>query len=1011
MTNLKVGYLFIRLSWKEKTKNRKESTYLKIIFFKVNILSSIFFNFLLFSLLLTTSSCKSNSFSKPQVVQGTLDVSSYDFIDQGNLQLDGEWDFYREIFLTENQLNSLDTLSKSSLIVPGSWNDKFTKKDQLSSFGYGTYVVKIKGNTNKNLALGILYISTASEIEHQNKIIYQSGRIANASEAHIPYKKPKIVFLENTPQEFKIIIRVSNFTTFDAGLSTVVRLGTREKIITNSEWIHFKDFFTIGSLVILGLYHIFFYIRKRNDKTPLLFGLFCLSNSLRISLAGNNSLLYNTDFYNYYIFLRLEYLTLPLGTYLSSFYITEFMESKKYKKYGFFILVTSLILVGLDLSLPVFYMTNLLIFSHINFILTSIFAITILIHSTLKKQKYSAMLLFSSLSLIVMVLNDLLNRYYIINTVQTVQIGFIFFIFSQSYIIISKYTNQYLESEQNKKISEQMAKNLEIMVSQRTNELHKQSLKVMFQKTEIENMNILIRSLNDDLRMDNIMEKIRKYIMFRFNIDNLILAKIEDRTNILKTEYCNLPQIEDKEILNKIKNFQMNIDEISFIDSILKYKKVYWLKRINLAKSLNQEKFILNLLNCQSIVFIPLFLNKKPIAVLFLFIFNSFKIGKNDMHHLTVIGEQIGGSIYNSWLIEETNRNRDITESALKNLKESQNLLIQAEKMSALSQLVSSIAHEINTPIGAIKASAQNIHKSSESIIQYTPSLLRTLDSTIYELIIKFLTEIDKSSHISTTKEERIAKKNIYNNLVSKNISNALEVSEHLSTLKLTEISDEYLPLWKDPKSSEILKLISDFYGLKQKSKIIESSVDKTSKIIYALKSYTIKDLNGNPVKYNILDGIQSILLIYENQIKQGMDLRVTYEENIPEILCYPDEINQVWTNLIYNAIQATNGRGILEVSIKKKAINRSGDSNFKDGIEVCILDNGGGIPEEIQKKIFDPFFTTKKPGEGTGLGLHICKEIIKKHGGDISFESKQGHTQFLVSLPLENDLKMVNSY
>jgi signal transduction histidine kinase len=223
--------------------------------------------------------------------------------------------------------------------------------------------------------------------------------------------------------------------------------------------------------------------------------------------------------------------------------------------------------------------------------------------------------------------------------------------------------------------------------------------------------------------------------------------------------------------------------------------------------------------------------------------------------------------------------------------------------------------------------------------------------------------------------------------------------------LKLSEISDEYLPLWNHPKSNEILRLMSDLYGLKQTSKIIEVSVDKTSKIVYALKSYTIRDIHGKPILYSITEGIQSVLIIYENQIKQGIDLNFDFEEKIPEIYCYPDEINQVWTNLIYNAVQATNGKGKLEIYIKRISFINSNTSSgsLKDGIEVCIMDNGTGIAKEIQKNIFDPFFTTKKAGEGTGLGLHVCKEIIIKHGGEIFFESQPGLTKFFVHLPYEN--------
>ena len=141
----------------------------------------------------------------------------------------------------------------------------------------------------------------------------------------------------------------------------------------------------------------------------------------------------------------------------------------------------------------------------------------------------------------------------------------------------------------------------------------------------------------------------------------------------------------------------------------------------------------------------------------------------------------------------------------------------------------------------------------------------------------------------------------------------------------------------------------------------------------------------------NIPNGIETVLTIYDNYTKHGIEIIKDFENNLPEVYCFPDELNQVWTNLIYNSIQAMGGIGKVRITV------RSFIENKKKGMLVEIEDYGPGIPEEIQDKIFEPLFTTKKAGEGTGLGLHICKQIMEKQKGSIDFESIPGKTVFRV--------------
>jgi len=135
--------------------------------------------------------------------------------------------------------------------------------------------------------------------------------------------------------------------------------------------------------------------------------------------------------------------------------------------------------------------------------------------------------------------------------------------------------------------------------------------------------------------------------------------------------------------------------------------------------------------------------------------------------------------------------------------------------------------------------------------------------------------------------------------------------------------------------------------------------------------------------------------VLYSGLLKQGCEV-VKEFERLPLLSCHADELNQVWTNLIHNALQAMNYKGVLTIK------TRLDESASRPQIMVQVTDTGQGIPPELKNRIWESFFTTKESGEGSGLGLGICKRIIEKHNGRIFFESRQGETTFTVVLPLQ---------
>ncbi|HYV11542.1 MAG TPA: ATP-binding protein, partial [Pyrinomonadaceae bacterium] len=171
----------------------------------------------------------------------------------------------------------------------------------------------------------------------------------------------------------------------------------------------------------------------------------------------------------------------------------------------------------------------------------------------------------------------------------------------------------------------------------------------------------------------------------------------------------------------------------------------------------------------------------------------------------------------------------------------------------------------------------------------------------------------------------------------------------------------------------------------------IKTATTRISELVGAIKEYSYMD-QASVQELDVHKGLDNTLLILKYKLKKK-DISVTrdYAESLPLIKAYGSELNQVWTNLIVNAVDAMSNGGTLKVRTKREPTD----------IMVEIRDNGAGIPEAVRSRIFEPFFTTKAVGEGTGLGLDTVARIVRRHRGNVRFESKPGDTCFQVRLPI----------
>src|SRR5215471_10067088 len=326
-------------------------------------------------------------------------------------------------------------------------------------------------------------------------------------------------------------------------------------------------------------------------------------------------------------------------------------------------------------------------------------------------------------------------------------------------------------------------------------------------------------------------------------------------------------------------------------------------------------------------------------------------------------------------------------------IRESTRIEQQRDRLASMGKLSAGLAHELNNPASAAKRAASQLRE-----------VLKKVRDASHELGSRELTAAQKSEI------EKLEASFVQHGEVPLDPLQLSDLEEQIDSVLRSHGQNDLWQLAADlarrnvkPEAVESLFSILDadtaraaLIRIAASVEIaslldqIESGTSRISDLVRAIKEYTYMD--QNPVQnVDIVKSLETTLTILNHKLKRGVVVLREYEPVPLLVNSFGSELNQVWTNIIDNAIDAMGGKGELRVRTYRE----------DDCVVVEIADNGPGIPPDVEARIFEPFFTTKKVGEGTGLGLDTALRIVKKHRGNIEVSSKPGDTRFQVWLPL----------
>ncbi|QIP17250.1 GHKL domain-containing protein [Spirosoma aureum] len=320
----------------------------------------------------------------------------------------------------------------------------------------------------------------------------------------------------------------------------------------------------------------------------------------------------------------------------------------------------------------------------------------------------------------------------------------------------------------------------------------------------------------------------------------------------------------------------------------------------------------------------------------------------------------------------------------------------QNEKMASLGRLSAGLAHELNNPVAAVVRSGDTL----KTHLRATPEAFKVVmnlklnDQQVDAVGEVFFKKVDHPSPVLTLLERTSLEDELTDWLDDNGIDDSMDLAGPMVDFGFTVDDLDWLleQIGNENLAGVTNWIVNNLVTEKLVREISEAS-QRISTLINSIKNYTHMDRGAGKEQIQLAEGIRSTLTLLDHKVRsKHIAVTLNLPTDLPVVCGWPGELNQVWTNLIDNAIDALPDGGKLEISSQP-------DREF---VLTRVIDNGSGIPADIRDKIFEPFFTTKEIGKGTGLGLDIVQGIVKHHNGSIKVHSEPGHTEFSICLPVQ---------
>ena len=322
----------------------------------------------------------------------------------------------------------------------------------------------------------------------------------------------------------------------------------------------------------------------------------------------------------------------------------------------------------------------------------------------------------------------------------------------------------------------------------------------------------------------------------------------------------------------------------------------------------------------------------------------------------------------------------------------------QNEKMMALGKLSAGLAHELNNPASAIVRGSASLKEHLQLVPEAFKEVMaiKMEEKDVDVVGGKLFEVLGRTEKPKLTLMERTEKEDTLRDwLEDHQVQNAGEIAENLLEYGFTyedlRAIKQHIPA---ASLSAVFNWINSNLVTERMVMDIQQASQRISELVRSVKNFTHMDQGKGKEATDIHSGIRNTLTMLQYRLRKGnITLVEEFDEGLPPVFALVGELNQVWTNLIDNALDAMEPSGKGQLTIRTERDH--------DSVKVSVIDNGPGIPADIQSRIFDPFFTTKDIGKGTGLGLDVVMQIVRQHQGSVKVQSEPGRTAFIVCFPI----------